>query len=226
MGAYVKVNRHGKAKILTHDEIQTLFNDGLNNLRDRVIFAVCLFTAARINEAVTLHTQDVYDRRGHVRPELTFRKSHTKRKLATRTIPVLDELRGYLERYKPEAGKVWLFPGGVFREEQTRHINPDSASRVLRKAFEKVNIDGASTHSMRRTALTQMSNAGIPLRTIQEISGHRNLEQLQNYLEIKPEQVKGAIATLSMLSPVSISPDKISIFPDNLTPQNLDIPQF
>jgi integrase/recombinase XerD len=225
MGAYVKVNRHGKAKILTHDEIQILFNDGLTNLRDRVLFAVCLFTAARINEACTLHTQDVYDRRGHVRPELTFRKSNTKGKLATRTIPMLDELRGYLERYKPEAGKVWLFPGGVFREEQTRHINPDSASRVLRKAFEKVNIDGASTHSMRRTALTQMSNAGIPLRTIQEISGHRNLEQLQQYLEIQPEQVKGAIATLSMLSPVSISPDKIVIFPDTPTPKNLDLPQ-
>ena len=222
MGAYVKVNRHGKAKILTHDEIQTLFNDGLNNLRDRVIFAVCLFTAARINEACTLHTLDVYDRRGNVRVELTFRKSNTKGKLATRTIPVLDELRGYLERYKPEAGKVWLFPGGVFREEQTRHINPDSASRVLRKAFEKVNIDGASTHSMRRTALTQMSNAGIPLRTIQEISGHRNLEQLQQYLEIQPEQVKGAIATLSMLSPVSISTDKIGVFPDKVQPQSLE----
>ena len=221
MGAYVKVNRHGKAKILTHDEIQTLFNDGLNNLRDRVIFAVCLFTAARINEACTLHTLDVYDRRGNVRVELTFRKSNTKGKLATRTIPVLDELRGYLERYKPEAGKVWLFPGGVFREGDS-HINPDSASRVLRKAFEKVNIDGASTHSMRRTALTQMSNAGIPLRTIQEISGHRNLEQLQNYLEIQPEQVKGAIATLSMLSPVSISTDKIGVFPDKVQPQSLE----
>jgi integrase/recombinase XerD len=64
-----------------------------------------------------------------------------------------------------------------------------------------------------------MSNAGIPLRTIQEISGHRNLEQLQQYLEIQPEQVKGAIATLSMLSPVSISPDKIDVFPDIPTPQ-------
>jgi integrase/recombinase XerD len=135
---------------------------------------------------------------------------------------VLDELRGYLEKYKPEAGKLWLFVGGALRDNQSRHINPDSASRVLRKAFERVNIDGASTHSMRRTALTQMSNAGIPLRTIQEISGHRNLEQLQQYLEIQPEQVKGAIATLSMLSPVSISPDKISIFPDTLTPQTLD----
>lgn len=214
----MKVNRHGKAKILSHDEIQILFNEGLHNLRDRVIFAVCLFTAARINEAVTLYTQDVYDRRGHVRPELTFRKSNTKRKLATRTIPVLDELRGYLERYKPEAGKIWLFPGGVFREDESNHINPDSASRVLRKAFERVNIDGASTHSMRRTALTQMSNAGIPLRTIQEISGHRNLEQLQNYLEIQPEQVKGAIATLSMLSPVSESP-QTTVFPETLVPK-------
>jgi integrase/recombinase XerD len=55
MGVYVKVNRHGKAKILNHNEIQTLFNDGLTNLRDRVLFAVCLFTAARINEACTLH---------------------------------------------------------------------------------------------------------------------------------------------------------------------------
>ncbi len=48
--------------------------------------------------------------------------------------------------------------------------------------------------------MTQLSNAGIPLRVIQEISGHNNLEQLQKYLEVKPEQVRGAVAALSMLS--------------------------
>jgi len=47
-----------------------------------------------------------------------------------------------------------------------------------------------------------MSNAGIPLRVIQEISGHRNLEQLQRYLEVSDEQVLGAAASLAMLSPV------------------------
>ena len=46
-----------------------------------------------------------------------------------------------------------------------------------------------------------MSNGGIPLRVIQEVSGHRNLGQLQKYLEVQPEQVRGAIASLSMLSP-------------------------
>ena len=35
-----------------------------------------------------------------------------------------------------------------------------------------------------------MSNAGIPLRIIQEISGHSNLEQLQRYLDVKPDQVE------------------------------------
>jgi integrase/recombinase XerD len=35
---------------------------------------------------------------------------------------------------------------------------------------------------------------------IQEISGHNNLEQLQKYLEVKPEQIRGAVAALSMLS--------------------------
>ena len=56
-----------------------------------------------------------------------------------------------------------------------------------------------------------MSNTGIPLRIIQEVSGHRNLGQLQRYLEVKPEQVKGAIASLSMLSPAE---DKIFLYPD------------
>lgn len=48
-----------------------------------------------------------------------------------------------------------------------------------------------------------MSNAGIPLRVIQEISGHRNLEQLQKYLEVSDSQVLGAASTLAMLSPVA-----------------------
>jgi integrase/recombinase XerD len=54
-----------------------------------------------------------------------------------------------------------------------------------------------------------MSNAGIPLRTIQEVSGHRNLEQLQQYLEVQPEQVRGAVSILSMLSPIDDTPVNI-----------------
>jgi integrase/recombinase XerD len=206
----MKVNRHGQAKILTVEEIQLLFREGLTNSRDRVLFGVMLFTACRINEACTLITVDVYDHSGKVRDEIIFRKANTKGKLATRTIPVIEDLRVLLTNYGLNRQERYLFPGKV-----ESHLQPDSASRIFRKACLRVNLVGASTHSFRRTALTQMSNGGIPLRVIQEVSGHRNLGQLQRYLEVKPEQVRGAIASLSMLSP---DLDKIHSFNDLHTP--------
>jgi integrase/recombinase XerD len=193
----MKINRHGRAKVLTQQEIQLIFTHGLDNNRDRTLFGVCLFSAARIREACTLLTEDIYTTKGQVRPRLIIRKANTKGKLATRSIPVIEDLRVLLTNYYPLAGKPYLFPG-----RSSGHISEDSAARILRGACKQAGIIGVSTHSFRRTALTQMSNAGIPLRVIQEISGHRNLEQLQKYLEVSDQQVLGAAASLAMLSPV------------------------
>ena len=66
-----------------------------------------------------------------------------------------------------------------------------------------------------------MSNAGIPLRVIQEISGHRNLHELPKYLEVKPEQVLGAVASLSMLAP--LEPTNSS---KNQAPSSFAAPDF
>ncbi|MCC5611052.1 site-specific integrase [Nostoc sp. CHAB 5834] len=204
----MKINRHGRAKVLTQQEIQLIFSDGLDNGRDRALFGVCLFSACRIRECCTLLTQDIYTPKGNVRPRLIIRKSNTKGKLATRSIPVIEDLRRLLVEYYPLAGDNYLFPG-----RSNGHISEDSAARILRVACQQVDIFGVSSHSFRRTALTQMSNAGIPLRVIQEISGHRNLEQLQRYLEVTDNQVLGAAASLAMLSPVGENVGKYC-FPD------------
>lgn len=39
-------------------------------------------------------------------------------------------------------------------------------------------------------------------RVIQQVSGHRNLQHVQNYIEVREEQVLGAVSALSILSPV------------------------
>jgi integrase/recombinase XerD len=196
---YVKRNRHGKGKILNQSEIQLLFAEGLPDTFYRCLFAIALFSAARINEVCTLLTEDVYDGRGRVRSHLTIRKGNTKGQLGTRTIPIISDLRAFLIAYYPEAGNPYLFPG---RYDTRGHINSDSAARVLRKACVKVGIEGVSTHSFRRTALTQMSDASIPLKVISKLSGHHDLAQLSEYLEVRDEQILGAAASLSMLSPV------------------------
>ena len=207
----MKINRHGKAKILTPEEIQLLFCAGLTTLRDRTLFGVMLYSACRVKEACTLLTADVYDRNYRVRSQLTIRKSNTKGKLATRCIPVIEELRAMLAAYEREAGLVYLFPG-----RRGGHIHSDSAARILRKACARVGIEGVSTHSFRRTALTQMSDSNTPLRVIAEVSGHRDLGQLNAYLEVRPEQVLGAVSNLSMLAPVESGGGEVgkSLFPD------------
>lgn len=194
----MKIARFGKGKILSVEEIQRLFGEGLQTPKDCALFAIMLFTSCRVNEACSLYKVDVFDSKCRVRPYLLIRKSNTKGKLATRTIPVIEDLRVILNAYQPSDESAYLFPGRF----NQGHIHPDSAARIFRKACRRVDIEGASTHSFRRTALTQMSNAGIPLRVIADVSGHRVLSQLQSYLEIKPEQVLGAVSSLSMLSPV------------------------
>ncbi|MEP0874140.1 hypothetical protein NDA01_31040 [Trichocoleus desertorum AS-A10] len=46
-----------------------------------------------------------------------------------------------------------------------------------------------------------MSSAGVPLRVIQEISGHRSLQALQRYLEVPEGQLEGRSEVLSKSSP-------------------------
>ena len=98
-------------------------------------------------------------------PIFSPRKSSTKGKLATRTIPIIEDLRLLLVNYFPSPRTYNLFSGRGAKG----HINPDYAAQILRKACYKLGLEGVSTHSFRRTALTQMSSAGIPLRVIQEI---------------------------------------------------------
>jgi integrase/recombinase XerD len=192
----LKIERHGQAKVLDQAEIQLLFNVGLTTLRDRCLFGICLYTACRINEACTLRRVDVFDKKRNVRSSLIIRKGNSKGKLATRCIPIGEDLQALLTEYNPPESQQFLFPGRWGKS----YINPMSASRILREAFDRIGIEGASTHSLRRTALTTMSNNGIPLRIIQEVSGHRSLEVLEEYLAVKDEQVRGAIASLSQIS--------------------------
>ena len=70
------------------------------------------------------------------------------------------------------------------------------ADKILKAACDRVLLVGISTHSFRRTALTMMSSAGIPLRVIQEIWEHNDLGTLQRYPEVSPEQKRRAVAVI------------------------------
>lgn len=181
----VKVRGNGRAKILTQVELDRLFDRGFITPRDKLLFAIAYYCACRVSEALALTTDELV---GYV---VTLRKVTTKGKSATRTLPMHPKLIEYLEIYNPSPGL--LFPGRSGDKPLTRAM----ADLILKTACRRVRIRGASTHSFRRTALTNMSNANVPIRVIQEISGHKSLTALQRYLEVKPQQVTAAILLLT-----------------------------
>ena len=181
----MKVAGNGQGKILTPEELKLLFTEGFVRERDRALFGICLFTGCRVSEALALQTTDI---KGGT---LTFRKSTTKGKLKTRVVDIQPGLAQLLADYPTSPGA--LFPGMRGRSlTLTRFM----ADKILKAACDRIGLVGVSTHSFRRTALTMMSSAGIPLRVIQEISGHNDLGTLQRYLEVTPEQKKRAVAVI------------------------------
>ena len=191
----MKTNRFGRAEILSPDQISLLFTKGFKSPRDRALFGVCLYTAARINESCTLLFGDVIGVNG-VREKIVIRRPNTKGKRDTREVDVHPQLKCFLEEYQAERSdnkNPYLFPG----QSGLGHLKKGSADLILRKTCQRLKIEGVSTHSFRRTALTAMSDAGIPLRHIQAISGHRTLSALERYLGVTEKQKQSAIATLN-----------------------------
>ena len=181
----MKVAGNGQGKILTPEELKLLFAEEFIRERDRALFGICLFTGCRVSEALALQTSDI---KGGT---LTFRKSTTKGKLKTRVVDIQPGLAQLLAEYPTSPGA--LFPGIRGRSlTLTRFM----ADKILKAACGRIGLEGVSTHSFRRTALTMMSSAGIPLRVIQEISGHNDLGTLQRYLEVSPEQKRIAVSVI------------------------------
>lgn len=181
----MKVDRNGQSAILSETELKELFDYA--SPKYRAIFGICLFTGCRISECLALRSEDI------VNGSILFRKENTKGKNKAREIAINPTLQGYLDGANlPTSG--YLFPS---KNNADKPMGSQSADEMLNKYCDMLGIKGASTHSFRRTALTMMCNAGIPLSVIQNISGHASLDMLSRYLGVSPQQKQTAIAAIT-----------------------------
>lgn len=208
-----KVNGYGKAKVFNEADKNKLVNKGLLTHAHRTLFLLTYYTGCRVSEAVQLRTEDTYQilsewyehdelttrkKKAVIFDQITFRKETTKGKTSTRTIPIHDELRSYLERHAP--GHEYVFRGRTAETEDgqkiTGHLTARGADHVIRRGCERAGLRGYSTHSGRRTLVTRLHQAGVGLKTIQDITGHSQLKSLQEYVEVSDSQKASAINLL------------------------------
>ena len=181
-----KSNRSGQAAILDGEQLDSVME--LLRPECRAVLSCCRYTAARISEALHLKWENVSP------GFLLIPKRHTKKQMATREIPMhprlWEELEAWRSRLEASPSKGdWLFPS---QKDPSKPFPRRTVDAQLRIACKKLGLDGVSTHSFRRSALTAASSKGVPLRVIQAISGHSSLDILQRYLSVSEAQKKQA----------------------------------
>ncbi len=195
-----KNNRYGKAEILSlHDQQKIL--RVLKNATHKLFFQIALNTAERWGAIRQLLVEDVYANPSRSLPkrEITFRaptrKAAPDGSRQTRQVPINDSLAAALRSYKPPS-YGYLFPSPDY---DNRPVSYQSVDKFLREALSRAKLShrGISTHSTRRTAITRLSEAGVGIMEIKQITGHKSLSALMGYIEDNPTRVRAALAVLS-----------------------------
>ena len=177
-----KCDRNGQADIWSEQQLDLVMAELSPKMR--CLFSICRFTGCRVSEARQLQAGNILN------DCIVFTKRTTKGEKNTRQVPINDRLQAVLnDGALPRFG--YLFPG-----RGDTPITRQACDKALRLVCDRLGFEGFSTHSFRRTALTHLSNKGVPLRVVQEVSGHSSLHTLQRYLEVRPEQVVEAISLL------------------------------
>jgi integrase len=161
---------------------------GIYQAIDRAMILTAAMTGLRKGELVALRWRDIdwtaariRVRQNYVRREFGTPKS----KRSTRSVPMADEVGGELERlfkasdHQGDDDLVFTLTG--------EPLPKANITRRFRKALKLAGLDDSHRfHDLRHTFGTRMAAAGVPVRTLQEWMGHRDLTTTQIYADYSP----------------------------------------
>ena len=189
-----------QAKTLNNDEIRKVLDyvaTRKHSERNRAMIYTIFNTGMRVSEVANLRFKDVVDNDGAVRREIRLSAEDTKTKEA-RIVFVNDklhkELTRYVKLYKPLNTNVKFF---YSQKRASDGYSPNTLAQFFHYLFNRAGIAGASSHSGRRSFITNLANKGVGVRVIMGLSGHRALSSVQCYIDCNDDMKRKAINLLN-----------------------------
>ncbi|MNW04007.1 site-specific tyrosine recombinase XerC [compost metagenome] len=59
--------------------------------------------------------------------------------------------------------------------------------------YKRAGIDGASSHSGRRTFITTLASKGVGVRVLASLAGHRSIATTQAYIDVNDDMKRRAV---------------------------------
>ena len=175
----VPVYKLGTRHTWTDEELTTFEKRWPLGTRERLAYAVLIYSAQRVSDAVRL-------KRG---PVLTLTQQKTGEELTLPVHPALDRAI----KAGPSNG-IYLIG-----HRNGRPMSGASLTKFMRRAIDKAGLPlHCSPHGLRKAALRRLAENSATTKGIAAVSGHRTLKEVERYTA-KANQTKLAAAAMALI---------------------------
>jgi integrase len=204
-----KVPAYHGIRYLEPDQIELLVANacpGPYQLLDATMFRTAAMTGLRLGELSALRWRDVDWPASAIRVRESYvlgEFSSPKSRRSFRSVPMADPVAGALERYFRACGEPGddelVFPDPILSGPLER----TAVLRRLKLALKAAGLPEHRFHDLRHTFGTAMAAAGVPMRTLQEWMGHRDIQTTQRYADYAPRTRDAELVAAAFASPDS-----------------------
>jgi site-specific recombinase XerD len=174
---------------LSRQEVARLL-DAAKDRRHRVMMMTTYSAGLRVSELVRLQPQHIHSDRMLIRVDQGKGRKDRYTLLSPR---LLDELRDYWREYRPQG---WLFVS----RDGTTHVSKYAPAKAFYRMKARADIiHGHGIHTLRHSFATHLLEAGVDLRTIQLLMGHRSLNTTAKYLHVTQKHLGDLQSPLDLL---------------------------
>jgi integrase len=172
----------GRVRYLMDKEIDRLLASCAEHIKPMVIMA--LNTGMRKGEILSLKWSDI-DLKNRM---ITVKKTKNNE---TRMIPINGILYHALRTIGPELGCQH-----VFTNHQGKSYG--DITKGFKAALKRARIDDFRFHDLRHTFASRLVMAGVDIRTVQELLGHRDITMTMRYSHLSSTHLKEAVKRLEV----------------------------
>lgn len=184
-----------QAKTLNDTELKralAVVAAGRNAERNRAMLLMSHWSGMRVGEIAALRVGDVLGANGEVKDEVRLRAEQTKGNHG-RTVMIGDKLRKELAAYVATLKNTDPERPLFYSQKRPDGFSANTLCQHFGVLYRKAGIEGATSHSGRRTFLTKLANKGVGVRVLMSLAGHRNIGTTQRYIDLNDEMKRSAI---------------------------------
>jgi integrase/recombinase XerD len=185
-----------QAKTLTEKELRRVLDHIATRshaVRNRAMLLTLYYAGMRVGECAALRYEDVLDAEGKVRSEIRLDPDQTKGRHG-RVVFVSDKLRKELAAYVKAVPCQRLQDKLFYTQKRPGEgFSANTLTQFFHYLFKSAGIEGASSHSPRRTFITNLAEKGVGVRVLMSLAGHRNITTTQVYIDVNDAMKRKAV---------------------------------